>query len=241
MCVYRGVRRRLARDATASTVAPRGLSVDDRALLDSLSESRKRTRASTSPVRWRRAFRWALTQRHRHGAWAGADERARMHAFPLVLVRPHLPSAFLDAYRTLMMLSTCVAILAVDFPIFPRRFAKTETWGTSLVRPSLRGEGGCTWRRRRHALIWLARAAVGACGCDRQMDVGVGSFVLVNSLTAANSLDRARERNPFSHSLRAAMPLVALGVARLFSVKAADYQVPGTRPGPSGAPPPPRA
>jgi glucosaminylphosphatidylinositol acyltransferase len=40
----------------------------------------------------------------------------------------------LSTYRAHMMLMTTLAILAVDFPVFPRALAKCETYGVSLVR-----------------------------------------------------------------------------------------------------------
>ncbi len=42
----------------------------------------------------------------------------------------------LSTYRAHMILVTVLAILAVDFPVFPRMLAKCETYGVSFVRLS---------------------------------------------------------------------------------------------------------
>jgi len=46
--------------------------------------------------------------------------------------QPIITRALAD-YRASLMIITCVAILGVDYPAFPRRFAKTETFGTALM------------------------------------------------------------------------------------------------------------
>jgi len=100
---------------------------------------------------------------------------------------------FITTYRGAMMVVTCASILAVDFPVFPRRFAKTEAYGTSL------------------------------------MDMGVGSFVFAAGIVAARQ--QLKEQHSASRSfflrlkdsMRHALPLVALGLIRLWTVKGLDY------------------
>lgn len=47
----------------------------------------------------------------------------------------HLPA--LSLYRAHLVLITVLSILAVDFPLFPRFLAKSESFGLSLVRAPL--------------------------------------------------------------------------------------------------------
>lgn len=101
-----------------------------------------------------------------------------------------------------MLVATCIAILAVDFPIFPRRFAKVETWGTSLMDL---GVGSFVFS----AGVVSARALVKA---QTQTQTQPGR-------TGTNTTFVTR----FAQALRHSVPLLILGFVRLYSVKGLDY------------------
>jgi glucosaminylphosphatidylinositol acyltransferase len=103
---------------------------------------------------------------------------------------------YLSMFRAGLTTYTCIAILAVDFRIFPRRFAKAETYGQGLMDlgPGLFVfSAGLTLGSR------LSRPAPG----DRRV-------------AAWSLLQRAA---------RGVGPLVVLGLGRLLLTNAVDYQV----------------
>lgn len=101
---------------------------------------------------------------------------------------------FLTVFRGSMLVITCLAILAVDFRIFPRRFAKVETWGTSLMDI---GVG---------AFVFSAGV--------------VAARPVLKERAEGRTIPLIRR---LAHSMRHSLPLLVLGVIRLLSVKGLDY------------------
>ncbi|KAG9155642.1 hypothetical protein Leryth_003929 [Lithospermum erythrorhizon] len=119
---------------------------------------------------------------------------------------PHNIRESISCYRVCMMLVTCLSILAVDFKIFPRRYAKTETYGTSML------------------LEVLAATILQKCLIFYSfMDLGVGSFVVANSLVSRQA--RGILVRNWKNALLSTCPLTFLGFARLISTRGVDYQV----------------
>ncbi|KAK0449720.1 GWT1-domain-containing protein [Desarmillaria tabescens] len=72
----------------------------------------------------------SFLSRRESGTPLPSNESERGTASPKATVAP-LP--FLTTYRAHMLLMTILAILAVDFPVFPRSLAKCESFGVSLM------------------------------------------------------------------------------------------------------------
>ena len=59
--------------------------------------------------------------------------KPRRRAASATSLPPSAVHGAVDAYRACLMVMTCCAILAVDFPAFPRRLAKTAATGTGFM------------------------------------------------------------------------------------------------------------
>ncbi|MCJ1309627.1 Glucosaminyl phosphatidylinositol (GlcN-PI) nositol acylation protein [Agyrium rufum] len=114
------------------------------------------------------------------------DEDQNLSDFP---IRP-----FITSYRGAMMVVTCLAILAVDFRIFPRRFAKVETWGTSLMDI---GVGSFVF--------------------------SAGTVGVRSSLREQATARKTGMPSRLGQALRHSGPLLVLGFIRLYSVKGLEY------------------
>ncbi|XWS38764.1 hypothetical protein CRYUN_Cryun19dG0158300 [Craigia yunnanensis] len=115
------------------------------------------------------------------------------------------PNSFrtsISSYRVAMMFVTCLCILALDFRIFPREFAKTRL--TVLACFALKGKPMLTFN---------------------PMDLGVGSFVLVNSIVSRQARNVSLSMNWWKAALKSTAPLLLLGFGRLVSTLSVDYQV----------------
>ncbi|KAJ2686831.1 Glucosaminyl phosphatidylinositol (GlcN-PI) nositol acylation protein [Coemansia spiralis] len=141
-------------------------------------------------------FRWQIPDPpYRHDKWAPdprAEEFKKSYVPGKVTAKPYL-----SIYRAEMMLLTCFCILAVDFNVFPLKFAKVETFGTSIMDL---GVGS-----------FVFSAGV----------VGVKAFLprYVDGKPKTTSLSYQLKAG-----LWTAFPLLALGVARLVLTESVDYQ-----------------
>ncbi|QPG74821.1 hypothetical protein FOA43_002157 [Brettanomyces nanus] len=115
--------------------------------------------------------------------------------FETLTPKQFLPfKSYITIYRSQMMILTCICILAVDFPLFPRRFAKVETWGTSLMDL---GVGSFAY----------SMGVITARSFLRQHFLGKYSYI----------------RNMFK-AIKGSLPILAMGLIRLACVKYLNYQ-----------------
>ncbi|CAG9540583.1 unnamed protein product [Cercopithifilaria johnstoni] len=61
------------------------------------------------------------------------EKPALREIFSQMVDDQHSPTKFITYMRSMVFIATAVAILSVDFDVFPRRFAKTYTYGRSIM------------------------------------------------------------------------------------------------------------
>lgn len=104
---------------------------------------------------------------------------------------------FITNFRALTNMITAICILAIDFHIFPRKFAKTELFGYSLMDTGV-------------GLFILANALVAPEAKDFEPKPRIGFFYTISK--------------NITHSARSSIPLLILGFGRSVAIEVLGYQ-----------------
>ena len=110
---------------------------------------------------------------------------------------------FLTVHRAAIYIQTAIAILAVDFPIFPRRYCKTEVSGYG----------------------WMdlgAASFIIIAGWSSAATAATNATSLESSTAASNSKSSAVAA--LKRAVIKCTPLVILGIIRLITIKGVEYQ-----------------
>ncbi|GAX73732.1 hypothetical protein CEUSTIGMA_g1185.t1 [Chlamydomonas eustigma] len=136
---------------------------------------------------------------------------------------------YISLFRGGLMMYTCLCILAVDFPAFPRRYAKAEGYGGGLMDV---GVGGIVLASglvsKRHECRKVATGGRYVSNIQGGSDRGHASAYTVPRLglqRMSMSLSILMEgMDRLKRSLRVVLPCAILGGARFVSVKLLGYQ-----------------
>lgn len=127
------------------------------------------------------------------------------------------------------MLFTVIAILAVDFQIFPRRFAKVEMFGLSLMDTGVGGfvfSMGCAYglRKLRMSTSSTTKTVEDSTTVKKNRRGRSASRSRSKVTDVQKEPVNAADGANFWASVRSSVPLLMLGLGRLALVKGTDYQ-----------------
>jgi hypothetical protein len=128
---------------------------------------------------------------------------------------------FVSAFRGGVMAATCLAILGVDFPVFPRRYAKAEGYGGGVMDV---GVGAIVFAG---GLVSAVAAGAAAAG-DGAAAAAAGNTASTAAPAAGKGVGSSSWRRRVGYLLqgvRAAVPLLLLGGAREIATALVGYQV----------------